>query len=362
MHFDFTHLLGFLLSCFSFVLLFFIVALAHEIGHFVWAKKAGIRVLELGVGFGPSIFRKKIENTVYSLNMIPVLAFVRLAGLDEESPDEAACPDNEKYFSKSPYLKFRSIVAGPLMNLLLGFFIFLALSLTSGLPSGNILNRIGNVDANSPAQASGIVKGDVISSIDGINFASMTKLVDYIHSRPGIMLDLEIMRNGRLLHLKCAPKMNSRYGIGVLGISFEQEFVKHGIFESIYISAEKTSSLIIAIIKVFIKLIIGRISLASLAGPIGIAQLGGAAASQGLVMFLLFTAFLSINLGVLNLLPIPALDGGRLVFILIEAARKKTIDIEIENRIHQWGLAILLIFIFAVSINDIFRIFFSIYL
>ncbi len=362
MHIAIGHMLGFIGSCLSFILLLFTVALAHEIGHFVWAKKAGIRVLELGIGFGPSVFKKKIDNTIYSINMIPVLAFVRLAGLDDVSPDEAACPENEKYMSMSPYQKFRAIAAGPIMNLLLGFFIFLVLSFTSGLPTGNLLNRIDHIDSGSPALSAGFVKGDSIVSIDGTKFPAMNNLVDYIHSKPGILLDVEIMRGGRSLDIKCTPKLNTRYGVGILGIAFEREYIKHGLLSSIYLSATKTAEMIIAITKVFIKLLIGRVSIVSLAGPIGIAQLSGAAASQGIVTFLLFTAFLSINLGVLNLMPIPALDGGRLVFIIIEAIRRRPIDIEAENRIHQWGLTILLLFIFAVSINDIFRIFFSIYL
>lgn len=344
-----------LLSIISFIFVFVIAALTHEIGHFIWAKKSGIRVLELGIGFGPTLFKFTKNNTKYSINLIPILAFVRLAGIDEENESEKDCPESEKYYSKGPWQKFKSIAAGPIMNLLLGFIIISLMIFFFG--SSHISPEISAVAPSSPAQTAGIKAGDIIKELDGSKITDMAPVISKIHRSAGKELTLTVDRSGKRMSFKAIPKLNPKFKIGLLGFSLKSVYQKEGLFSSFWIGASKTSELTIQIIHALGRLLIGHIAIADLAGPIGIAQLSGEAASQGFPSLLFFLALININLGVLNLLPIPALDGGRLVFVVIEAIRRKPLKIETENKIHQVGLIILLTFMAIVSFNDILRIF-----
>ncbi len=343
----------FLISLFSFVLVFVIVAMAHEIGHFIWAKRAGIRVLEFGIGYGPNLLKKEHGGTVYSLNLMPVLAFVRLAGIDDENDDEKNCPDKEKYFSKTPLQKLKSIVAGPLMNLVLGFIIYSLLAMTFGLPQ--IGPVVDSVAKNSPAQKAGLLSGDKIVAIDGKRTSDMAFVIEKIHESSKKEISLTVMRNNSEVDIKAVPVYDKKLKAALLGFALKTENMKYNPLEAVWAGATKTAYLSYMIVGFLGKLLIGKIALTDVAGPIGIAQFSGQAAMQGLPTFLNLLAFISINLGVFNLLPIPALDGGRIVFILIEWIRKKPIDIETENRFHQWGLIVLLLLVAAVSFNDIAR-------
>lgn len=346
-----------LISLVSFLFVFMAVALAHEIGHFVWAKRAGIRVLELGVGFGPTIYSFTRDKTKYSLNIIPFLAFVRLAGIDDESGDDKDIPVSEKYESKSPFQKFSSIVAGPLSNIFLAFVVFSALSMTAGLPrlSGEVLD----VADGSPAQLAGLQKGDVITGINGGVFPDVVFIIEKIHKSPGKQVLLNVKRGERAVVINAVPKYDKKLKSGLLGFSLKQTYMKSGFVGGLLSGAEKTWSLIVTTLYVLSQLIAGRVSLLDLAGPVGIAQFSGQAASHGFASLVFFLGFISVNLGVVNLLPLPALDGGRIVFIIIESIRKKPVDIHLENKIHSWGLSILLFLMVIISFNDILRIFYS---
>ncbi len=345
--------MGFLVSVLSFVLVFIVVALAHELGHFVWAKRAGIKVLEFGIGFGPTIFKKEFRDTVYSINLIPILAFVRLAGIDEQE-QEKGVPNEQRYGSKSPAEKFKSIVAGPLMNLFLGFIIYALLAMTFGLPYTS--NIISNIVQNSPAEKAGLVAGDKIVRFNGENILDINMTVSQIHKSADKPVSLVIVREGKELTINAIPKYDEKLKVGLLGFSLQSSYKRYSLIEGVFEGAKKTLHVSYMIIVILGQLLTSKIALTGLAGPIGIAQFSGQAAMQGLPAFLSLVAFISINLGVFNLLPIPALDGGRLVFILIEAVFKRPVKLEVENNIHQWGLVVLLAFFAFVSFNDIWRL------
>ncbi|MFA5103930.1 MAG: RIP metalloprotease RseP [Candidatus Margulisiibacteriota bacterium] len=344
----------FLISALSFVLVFIIVALAHELGHFIWAKRAGIKVLEFGIGFGPTLFKSNHNGTIYSVNLIPILAFVRLAGIDELE-QEKGVPANQQYGSKSPAEKFKSIVAGPLMNLLLGFILYSLLAMTYGMPYTS--NIIGSVSKGSPAQKAGLQIGDKIVRFGGEKVLDMNIIIAQIHQSAGKNVSLTVIRNGKEVVINAVPRYDKKLKVGLLGFSPQNSYKRYGPFEAVFEGGKKTLYVSYMIVVIFGQLLTGKIAVTGLAGPIGIAQFSGQAAMLGAPSFLSLVAFISINLGVFNLLPIPALDGGRLVFILIEAVRKKPIKLEIENKIHQWGLVVLLAFFAFVSFNDIWRIF-----
>lgn len=343
-----------LISAVSFVFVFIIVALAHEMGHFIWAKRSGIRVLEFGIGYGPTLFKKRVGETVYSINLIPILAFVRLAGIDEETEDEKDVPQDQKYFARSPWDKFRAIASGPAMNICLGFLIYSVLAATAGLPA--LSPRIEKVMDDSPALRAGLRRGDVIAGFNGKKADDMSAVIDTIHKSFGTTVVLNVLRDGRAIDIKATPMYDKKYKVGLLGFSLSTQYKKFAPAEAVWAGAEKTASIMIAVIVVFFQLITGKVSIADLAGPIGIAQFSGQAAMSGFATLMNLTAFISINLGVLNLLPIPALDGGRLVFVFLEWVRRKPINIDAENRVHQWGLVALLALMAIVSFNDIARL------
>jgi len=340
----------------TFIVVFTVIVLAHEMGHFLFSRLAGIRILELGMGLGPRIFGVIRNKTKYTLNLFPVGGFVRIAGLDEnkEAGDERFSP-RESYLKKTPRQKFLSVFGGPLFNLLLAFIIFYFMFAFTGVPK-DISNEIAMISPKSEAQRVGLLAGDKILEISGKKISKMTDAVSIIHKSAGQTITLKIDRHGKQFEVNATPQLNKKLKIGLIGFSLKPVYARTNIFTAFIESIKQVFATSIIVMYTVALLIMGKLSLFDLAGPVGIAQFTGQVAGEGIVPLLSFTAFLSINLGIINLLPIPALDGGRIVFILIEAVRKKAIDIKLENRIHQVGLNILLALMAIVTVNDIIRI------
>ena len=346
-----------LTSIVSFIVVFTVVVLAHELGHLLFSRKAGIAVIEFGIGFGPKIFSFVMDKTQYTLNMIPILGFVRIAGLDDEAGlSRNKYSKKENYHSKTPPQKFMSIFGGPLFNLILALVLIYIVLVFNGVPRG-ISNEIMTISPASEAQKAGMQPGDKLLAIQGKRVANPLDAVKMIHNSPGKELLVTIERNGSTKDYRVTPRLNKKMNIGLIGFSLKPIYEKVGPFTAIYESFSQVIGISLAIIYTIGLLFIGKLSLLDLAGPVGIAQFTGQVAGQGIMPLISFTAFLSINLGILNLLPIPALDGGRLVFIIIEWARKKAIDIELENKIHQVGFTVLLILMAVITGHDILRIF-----
>ncbi|OGB88988.1 RIP metalloprotease RseP [candidate division WOR-1 bacterium RIFCSPHIGHO2_01_FULL_53_15] len=344
-----------LTSVVAFIIVFTILAVAHELGHLIWAKRAGIRVFEFGLGFGPRLFAFRKKETVYSLNLVPILAFVRIAG-EGETDEDKACPENEKYQAKTPWQKFKTLVAGPAMNLVVALIILILMSLVVGVPTGASF-EIASVNKDQPAALAGIKAGDKLLTINSRKFKKMEEAVEFIHKSPRQPLTLLIERGGERLKFKATPRYNEKLKVGLLGFTPKLDYLRTNPLRSIYYGIEQTVSLVLLTLIIVGKLITGGVSLADLAGPVGIAQITGKYAQTGLVSLLYFTAFLNINVGVLNLLPIPALDGGRIVFVIIEWLRKKPLDPRLENKINYWGFVVLLALMALVSAHDILRLF-----
>jgi len=340
----------------AFIIVFTIIVLAHEIGHFIFARLAGIRVLELGMGLGPKLFGIIKNKTKYTLNLLPIGGFVRIAGLDEKTGDPSETfSKEESYLSKSAGQKGMAIFGGPAFNLLLAFIIYYAMFVVTGVPV-DTSNQIATVSPGSVADKVGLISGDKIIALSGRKVEKMIETVNIIHKSAGKELILSIDRAGKVFNVKVTPRYNEKMKIGLIGFSFKPVYARTNPLMALYKSLEQVVIGSALIIFTLALLIIGKISLLDLAGPVGIAQFTGQVAGEGIIPLLSFTAFLSINLGILNLLPIPALDGGRLVFIGIEAIRKKAVDIETENKIHQIGFALLLAIMALVTANDILRL------
>lgn len=344
-----------LINIFSFILVFTIIALAHEFGHLIFAKRAGIRVYELALGFGPRIFSFQKNNTVYAINLIPILGYVKIAG-EGESEEDAACPPNELFSAKRPSQKFITLFAGALFNIVFAFVLLSVLFMLFGVPTG-LSKEVGAVNKKSPAELAGLLVGDKIISVNGKVFPTMESIISYIHASKDKPLRIVVARKEKEVVINATPKFNNKLKVALLGFSPKPIYKAVNPLLAIYHGLNQTFSLVLMVLIIFFQLITGSVSLADLAGPVGIAQITGKYAQSGLVSLLHFTAFLSINVGVLNLLPIPALDGGRLVFVLIEWIRGKKINPAVENNFNYWGFIALLALMAIVTLNDLLRIF-----
>jgi regulator of sigma E protease len=313
-------------------------------------------VHEFGIGFGPTLFSFKKNNTTYKINLLPILGYVKIAGIDTEDPQEKETPENEKYYNKSISQKFKSIFAGPLMNLILGFVIFSFMFMVSGIPVG-ISNEISAISPGSEAAKIGLQAGDRLLSINGKKYKKAEDAVKIIHQSAGKELDLGIQRKNKNITFKATPQYNKRMKIGLIGFSLKGLYKKTNPINAIYYGLKETFGLALLILVLLGRLLVGKLSLGDLAGPVGIAQITGQYAQHGFLSLLSFLGFFSVNVAVLNLLPLPALDGGRLFFVLLEAVRRKPIDIEKENKVHYAGLFIFLGLLALLTIKDIVRIF-----
>jgi regulator of sigma E protease len=345
-----------LITLISFVFVFSLIAITHELGHLIAAKRAGIDVYEFALGFGPRVFGIKTGKTAYALNLFPVGGYVRIAGIDPEH-DEKETPEANKYYTQPIWNKFRAIIMGPLANLLLGYLIIYFLFLGFGIPK-DISNVIEAVSPGSEAEKIGLQPDDQLITINARPITNIKEAIKIIHQSSSQPVALEILRNRQTLKLVAQPKFDKNLNIALIGFSLRPIYEKVDPLSALWLAGKETGEMVQLLIGMLCKLIIGQVAISQLAGPIGIAQVTGQQAQSGLLTFLSFIAFFSINVSVFNLLPLPALDGGRLVFILIEFIRRKAINIQAENKIHSIGLACLLGLILLVSINDVARLLF----
>ncbi|MBI5699159.1 RIP metalloprotease RseP [Candidatus Saganbacteria bacterium] len=345
-----------LTSLFAFLFVFTAVALAHEFGHFIAAKRSGIRVYEFALGFGPKLLSFKRGETVYAINLIPVLGYVKLAGMEGDEEEDLTCPEDRKYYNKPFKDKFLAVFSGPLMNLVLSFLILFFIYTLVGVPK-DLSPVIDKVKPGSAAEKVGLKPGDRLVSINGAKVASMSKAIDLIHASSGRKLALLIDRSGHLLSMTAVPQLDPKLKIGLLGFTPKPLYVRVNVFEALYFGAQQTLAMVALMFIILWQLLAGAVSVRELAGPVGIAQVTGQYAQSGALSLFHFLAFLSINIGVINLLPLPALDGGHIVFAVIELVRRKPLDRKLEARIHQWGLVVFLALMALVTFNDILRIF-----
>lgn len=344
-----------LINVIAFALVFTFIALVHELGHLVWAKRAGIRVYEFGLGFGPRLFSFTRNSTVYSLNLVPILGFVKIAG-EGEAEEDKTCPANELFTSKTPLQKFKCLFAGPSMNILAAFFVLLLTFSLFGIPSG-VSNEIGAISPGSPADISGLKVGDRLISIDGNRFASMEDAIALIHKSGSRRLALLVSRGATQIAINATPKYNPKLKASLLGFSPRPLYKPASFFSALLTSLSQVFSMIILTLAVLWRLLIGGVSLSDLAGPVGIAQVTGKYTQSGWASLLYFAAFLNVNIGIINLLPIPALDGGHLTIVLLEWIRRKPFDQKLVNKINYWGFVALLGLMAVVTFNDILRLF-----
>lgn len=340
-------------------LLYFIIILGviisiHEFGHFIFAKKSGIYVYEFSIGMGPVIWRHKRENdeTEYCLRLFPIGGFVQMAG--EEIEDDKSVPKDMKFGAKTFGQKFMTVIAGIMMNFVLAIVLLFIVGLVNGSPQNKAI--VGEIDSSFPAY-SVLQEGDHILKINGKNANTTDKLTLQLQVFKGQTAVFEVERDGKIMDVTVEPKKVEEEGKDVYRYGFKiNDEVETGFFPAIKYAFTKTFSLIHQMIFIVFYLITGQLSLGSLSGPVGIYNVVGDAASTGIISLLYLTAYISINIGFINFLPIPAFDGGRILFLLIEKVKGSPVNPKLENTIHSIGLFLLLALMILVTYNDIIKL------
>lgn len=335
----------------------------HELGHFIAAKLVGIRVERFSLGFPPRMIGKKIGETDYCISWIPFGGYVKMSGMIDESLDRKAIKGEPWEFqSKSTPQKIFVITSGVVMNFIVAFIIFSIIIYMMGIGEVVESTVVYNIIPGYPAEKIGIQAGDRIVSVNGIEVNKWSDMTEIIHNKPNQEILVEWKRNGEIFSSYIqtvsskVPYRGTIKEIGMIGISPEVKVRTAGIFESIAQGGINTyfwSRLTLVSIKM---LILGQESLKSIGGPILIAKLAGDSARTGVSHLFNLIAIISINLGFLNILPVPALDGGHLVFIIFEGLRRKPLSVKTKVIIQQVGLAIIIALMILVIYNDILRV------
>ncbi len=334
------------------IIMLAVLILAHELGHFMVARWIGIPVHEFSLGFGTKLLSAQKGGTEYSLRLIPLGGYVRMAGEEPGDMNEPAGFNNRK-----PWEKMAVSFAGAFMNLVLAVLIFIYIFAVIGVAQPMDDALVGEIVSGKPAASAGLQTNDRILTVNGMDIASWEQFVDTIKTNQvGAPMDIEIERDGAISHLTIKSVLDETSGNPIIGVYPQIQYARQGILEAIKLGFIQTYDMTVLLLGGLGMLVSGQASSGDLAGPVGIYTMVGEAAQGGMIYLLSFTAFLSINLGIINLLPIPALDGSRIVFGMIEAVRRKPMDPEKEGFIHWLGFLFLMLLIVFVTYNDIVRL------
>ncbi|MDO4188492.1 MAG: RIP metalloprotease RseP [Lachnospiraceae bacterium] len=332
-----------------------IIIVVHEFGHFIIARANGIEVKEFFVGIGPNIIKKKKGNTVYSLKLIPFGG--ACVFMDEDDIDH---PEDCSYLNASVYSRIATVIAGPIFNFILAFIFSLFLIGSVGY-SNTVLTEVADL---SPAQEAGLEAGDEIIKINGEKVYFYGEVTFETMYNTGDPIDITVKRNGEKIDTVVVPKFNEEYGRMMMGITFGEGVDNPTALQTIKYSFLNVRYWIKLTVKSLKMLFTGGISMNELSGPVGITQtvseVYDSAAKYGIMTVILslmdLAILISANLGVMNLLPFPALDGGKLIFLIIEAVTKKPVDKRIEGAVNFVGMACLMLLMVFVLYNDIMKI------
>lgn len=342
-----------------FILILGITVMVHEFGHFLFAKKAKVHVYEFSIGMGPRIFKWKRKNdeTEYSIRLFPIGGYVQMAGEDNE--DEKKVPKEGLMQSKTWFQRFMITIAGVMFNFIMSIILLFFIALFTGSPQSEAY--IGILEENYPAYSSGLEVGDEITHINDKRVSSADILLLELEINKGKTVTFTVKKeDGTVKNVTIEPvriEENEtevyKYGFGL------STKVKTGFLAAIKYAFQKTFILIHQMVLIIGNLFTGGLSLNSLSGPVGIYNVVGETAKAGFVNLIFLLAYISINVGFMNLLPIPAFDGGRLLFLIIEKIKGSPVDSKIENIIHSIGFILLMALMLFITYNDIVRIFFK---
>ena len=350
-------------SVIVFIIFLSILVLVHELGHFWVAKRAGIWVEEFGFGIPPRIFGKKIGETIYSINLLPFGGFVRLHG---ESTDENVTKPKRAFLGKSIKVRSAVVIAGVVMNFVLAILAFSSVYTFTGIPetvdTGEV--NVMSVVEGSPASETSLSSGDVVKSVDGIEISSSQEFIDIIDDKKGSSVDLTVKKStGEEEKITLTPRVDPPQGQGPIGVAISSSKVEYrfppfwqrpflgafyGFQEAIFWGGAITGGFI----QIIGNLFAGQVP-RDIAGPAGLFVITSEAQQAGIIPLINLLGIISVNLAILNIVPFPALDGGRLLFIFIEKIFGKRIVPKVESAIHAVGLAVLVGLILLITIREV---------
>lgn len=353
------------LTIIVFVLILGLLVFVHELGHFVAARKNGVKVEEFGFGFPPRIFGIKKGETIYSINWIPLGGFVKIKGEDGENKE-----DEDSFSHKKIWRRAVILAAGVFMNFVLAA-VLLSIGFMVGLPqvingeNGYAKVRDARVQViqileGTPAAEAGVLVGDTILEIDGQKVEDVEVMQNYLAGKIDAPVKFSLERDSQKIDKEISPTFLIETGRGGIGVGLlKTGIVSYPWYLSLWKGAESavlfTGEVATAFYELIKNLIVTQKVSVDLSGPVGIAVLTGQVARMGIIYLLQFTALLSINLAVINFLPFPALDGGRLLFLLIEKIRHKPISQKIENLVHNIGFGLLMLLVLLVTYRDVIK-------
>ncbi len=344
--------MNFVLTLIAAVIIFAVMIFVHELGHFIAAKSLGVKVNEFALGMGPKLISKQKGETLYSLRLFPIGGFCAMEGEDEETEDERA------FNKKKPWKRFIILVSGAAMNILLGFVLLIGIGSVS---EGYVEPVVREVVSDSGAMEAGLLSGDKILRANGrrVNIYEDLSWEVTNNTRENGVLNLVVEHDGEKKEIEITPKETD--GRLTYGMSFE--IGKNSVFKTVRNAGYRTIFYGRVVIDSFIQLIRGKVPLSQVSGPIGIVnEIGNAVETaqesgvEGILNLLSLAVLLTINLGVFNLLPLPALDGGRILFVIIEMIRRKPISVDKEAIVHFIGIVLLLGLSVIIAFKDIFTI------
>jgi len=352
-----------LLTILAFIFVLGIAILFHEFGHFITAKLSGIKVFRFSLGFGPRIAGIFWKGTEYVICLFPFGGYVKMAGEtpqtektinNELSQQEEDVPDSQRYDRKSILTRIRVIVNGPIMNIILAILLLVIVFYFSG--TARVTNTISEVAENTPAAEAGIKSGDRIIAINAVDIDNAEEISEMINQNRDQVISLSLMRDNEVIETRLVPEYNDEYERAMIGITLEVNIEKLTFFQSVNKSIGMTGEILLLIAKGFLEMFTGNMPV-ELAGPLGIAQMAGEAAQIGFLNLLFFTAVINIFLGVINLFPIPILDGGQIVLLAIEKIRGKPLEPEHVNFLYIIGIALVVMIFLIATYQDILRFF-----
>ena len=336
-----------------FILILGAIILVHEFGHFIFSKLFKVYVYEFSLGMGPKLlhYKKKNGETEYCLRLIPIGGFVSLAG--EDADDNSKIPDDRKLYKKPVWQRFIIMVAGATFNFIFAFVVLLIMAGVYGEP--NQAPVVGSLVEDSPAVTAGLKVGDTIISINDQEISKWNEISVHVQNSKGETMDVVVKdNNGNIKEIKLTADEteNKQYKIGI-----GQDRLKKDFISALSYAGKELLNLFKIMIFTLEQLFTGKVGVKDLSGPVGIYTVVSDQAKQGFESLMYLTAYLSVNVGVINLLPFPAFDGGRVLFLIIEKIRRKPVKAKTEAIVNSIGFCILILLMIVVTIGDIIKLF-----